>query len=161
MCERLNRLFTCVDAVVPRKPIASNRNEPDGSVARDAQVQVHQEPAAGGLGGVRLHAEQTGKDDKDATTRNRTTRGKSSTTERLKIIIVINRRGVYLRHNTVINVLVKILLQPCERRLFCFTKKINEEAVRSRDKTRLVLQKKETNAANIAKFRMKQIEQIR
>jgi len=40
-------------------------------------------------------------------------------------------------------------------------KKINEEAVRSRDKTRSVLQKKETNAINIAKFRMKQVEQIR
>ncbi|KAE9523802.1 hypothetical protein AGLY_015690 [Aphis glycines] len=39
--------------------------------------------------------------------------------------------------------------------------KINEEAIKSRDKTRLVLQKKETNAANIAKFRMKQVEQIR
>ncbi|VVC33810.1 Hypothetical protein CINCED_3A011932 [Cinara cedri] len=39
--------------------------------------------------------------------------------------------------------------------------KINEEAIKSRDKTRFVLQKKETNATNIAKFRMKQVEQIR
>jgi len=44
---------------------------------------------------------------------------------------------------------------------FEFIKKINDEAIKSRDKTRLVLQKKETNAANIAKFRMKQVEQIR
>lgn len=42
-----------------------------------------------------------------------------------------------------------------------FIKKINKEAIKSRNKTRLVLQKKETNAANIAKFRMKQVEQIR
>jgi len=45
--------------------------------------------------------------------------------------------------------------------LLYFIKKINEEAIKSRDKTRLVLHKKETNAANIAKFRMKQVEQIR
>ncbi|XP_050441686.1 outer dynein arm-docking complex subunit 3 [Adelges cooleyi] len=39
--------------------------------------------------------------------------------------------------------------------------KINEEAVKSRDKTRQVLHKKEVNAANIAKFRMRQVEHIR
>ncbi|XP_050547095.1 outer dynein arm-docking complex subunit 3-like [Daktulosphaira vitifoliae] len=39
--------------------------------------------------------------------------------------------------------------------------KINEEAVQARDKTRNTLQKKEINATNIAKFRMRQVEQIR
>jgi len=121
------------DAVGAGEPFPSNRNEPNGSVARDAQIQVHKEPAPGGFGGVRCDAEQTGDNDRDATTRNSTARGNAGRP--------FNKRS-----------------PPTVGLLF---KKINHEAIKSRDKTRSVLQRRETNAANIAKFRMKQVEQIR